>query len=77
MTEPRPLTIPVILGTGPQGSRERARGAAARGVTQPPCRGAQPGSRHRLVCPCPIDDAGEAIKNEAFSTRRSARRTAS
>jgi NAD(P)H-dependent FMN reductase len=66
MTELRPLTIPVILGTSRKG---RASVHAARLLSELLNRRA--GVRSQVLdiasLPLPIDDAGEAIKSEAFS----------
>lgn len=66
MTEPRPLNIPVILGTARKG---RASVHAARLFVELLNRRA--GVTSRLIdiatVPMPVDDAGEAIKDPAFA----------
>ena len=66
MTEPRPLNIPVILGTARKG---RASVHAARLFVELLNRRA--GVTSRLIdiatVPIPVDDAGEAIKDPAFA----------
>jgi NAD(P)H-dependent FMN reductase len=74
MTELRPLTIPVILGTSRKG---RASVHVARLLSELLNRRA--GVRSEVLdiasLPLPIDDAGEAIKSEVFS-KPSIRQTA-
>src|SRR5262245_5557688 len=66
MTESRPLNIPVILGSSRKG---RASVHAARLLAELLNRRA--GVRSEMIdiasLPLPVDDAGEAIKSEAFS----------
>ncbi len=66
MDEPRPLNIPVILGTSRKG---RASVHAANFLAELLNRRA--GVRSEVIdiasLPLPVDDAGEAIKNAAFS----------
>lgn len=66
MTEPRPLNIPVILGTARKG---RASVHAARLFVE--LLNLRAGVTSRLIdiatVPMPVDDAGEAIKDPAFA----------
>jgi len=70
VTEPRPLNIPVILGTARKG---RASAHAAALFTE--LLNERAGVVSRLIdiasVPMPVDDAGEAIKDRAFSAAMS------
>ncbi len=71
MSDTRPLNIPVILGTVRQG---RLSAHVARFVLNELAR--EPGVITELIdiahLPLPVDDAGEAIKDAAFSRKMSA-----
>lgn len=68
MMEPRPLSIPVILGTTRKG---RMSGHVARFMEEQVRRleGVETGLIDIGRLPIPIDDAGEEIKNPAFSAQ--------
>lgn len=66
MAEDRPLFIPVILGTPRQGRMSEHAAALMHSEI-----GKRPGVRTALIdvarLPIPVDDAGEAAKDEAFA----------